>query len=376
MLLDRLLSPLWFSTLLYSTASDLLALQRCSHWCNQSLHNLPTAEQLLRRYLHLSMQQVARLDQSAAVTLKRLLAPLASLERQLSGQSPPRLHRALLIEAVCASNLTVADLAHPHPSPVPTIPHHSTASWLRMPPIWEMFDYCAMPDPRELTLACVGLGRVQLWFHQPFWRRGWSEYLYQWAHSDCGSVDSQQAASERDAICAKLDSRMHWIGCVQPDPTTILAVGYYYGEVRHCTHHVPDTFSRPGYDMRFAYSSTSEAECRRRMKEGRAVDGPFMPVVTFELSGSTETVNGHQLHVYGSLSAFLLCRAAKESDQFVQQVTRYIHRIEGGPAEKDEADGQDEQEASVDKTVMEEPPAALPLYLSCFPMPDSILWNN
>ena len=382
MLLERLTRPLWHSTLLYSTASDLLRLQRCSHWCYQSLHDESGADHLLRRYFNLSREQLSKLDQPAAVTIQRLLTPLASLERQLSGQSPPPLHRALLIHAICASHLTVADFAQPHSSPVPAAPQPQTASWLPVAPFWELFDFCSMADPRELTLQCVGLERVQLWFHKPFWRSGWSEYLYHWVHSDCGSVDEKLAASERDAICSKLDSRVQWIGCVQPNPNTILAVGYYCGTVKHCLHRVPDTFSRPGYDMQFAYSSITEDECQQRMRRGSMEGGGSLPVVTFELSGSMETINGHQLHVYDSLASYLLCRAPRESEEAIQQVQQFIRQVEGDEEEVEEEEeqegqeGQGEVDMSMEKLVAKEDSRGLPFYLDCFPMPDSILWNS
>ena len=379
MLLDRLLRPLWHSTLLYSTASDLVRLQSCSHWCHQSLHDPANAEHLLRLYFNLSKQQLAKLEQSASLTLQRLLLPLASLERQLGGQSPPALHRALLIHAVCASKLTVTDLAQPHPSPVPAAPLPHTASWLPIAPFWELLDYCSLPDPRELTLGFVGLDRLQLWFHAPFWRKGWADYLYHWAHCASGTYDSQLHVSERDSICQKLDSRIHWIGCTQPDPNTILAIGHYYGHIRRCVHRVPDTFSRPGYDMRFAYSATKSEQCQQLMARQTAAS---MPVVTFELSGSMETVNGHQLHVYDSLGAFLLSQADKVDAEVRQQVQQFVQQVEGTGMEKDaegveEVDERAETAESVEKqSAVTEELKGMPLYLSCFPMPDSILWNS
>ena len=376
MLMQRLPRPLWHSTVLFSTASDLVRLQRCSRWCYQALHDPADTDYLLRHYFNLTKQQLAELNPSPSLALQRLLLPLASLERQFHNQPPPPLHTALLTTALITTALTIHGLSTPHPPPPPATPPPHTASWLQPPHPWHAIDCCDLPpDPFELTLECVGLGRLALWWHAPFWRRGggWAEWLV-----DCGLNGAERhrlQAGERDAICAKLDARIGWIGCAQPDPTTILAIGYYHGHITHHTHHIPDTASQPGYDLQFAYSSTAEADCQKRMALGWSAG---LPVVTFELAGSMETVNGHQfLRLYESMEVLLLRLAEKEGRHVRRQVELFVHRVEGrrgvGIDEEEEDGGVD---GSREKYVTKEQLRGLPLYLGCFPMPASILCSD
>ena len=119
MLLDDLARPLSYATLHFCTASDLIRFQRCSHSCRQLLHDSAGIVQLLRQYFELSLQYISSLPPLTPATLQRLLAPLASLERQLDHRHPPRLHRALLTHALCNSSLSTTDLSLAHPPPPP-----------------------------------------------------------------------------------------------------------------------------------------------------------------------------------------------------------------------------------------------------------------
>ena len=205
-----------------------------------------------------------------------------------------------------------------------------------------MWDDCGTTDSTDLTLSCIGLRHVQLWFQQPFWQKGWANYLHSWttattqaADPTAASISQQLHMTERDLICHKLDARIRWIGCTQPDPTTVRAIGYYYGRIIRRRHWVPATFGRGGYQMELAYSYSSESDCQRVMMDGDSgsasggggVDGG-LAVVTFDLCGSMETVNGHHLRLYDSLCVFLQSQAAEECVGVKQQVQQFIQQVE------------------------------------------------
>ena len=376
--MERLPTPLQLHSLQYCTASDLLRLLRCSRRQRCALLADKTAEQLLRRHFLLTRQQLTSVDAAPSITLQRLLTPLASLERQLRGQSLSALHRALTIRAICSSDLSTSELSRPHSLPVPRDPRCESTQWVQQSPEWYMWDDCGPPDSADLTLACIGLAHMQLWYHAPFWQRGWADYLRGWTTAakqadTAATVAQRPQVAERDLICTKLDSRIRWIGCVQADPTTLLAVGYYYGRVMRRRHWVPATFGRGGYQMELAYSYSSESDCQRAMASGDC----GLPVVTFDLSGSMETVNGHHLRLYDSLSVFLLSQAAEEGVAARQQVHTFLQQHAEAEllpcsAHADLADVADD--ASVTSAQLR----GLPLYLSCFPISAHILsmWNT
>ena len=376
--MDQLPCSLWLYSLEYCTSSDLLRLLRCNRYCHQTLLADKTAELLLRRHFHLSKQQLTSLDMPASLTMQRLLAPLASLERQLRGQSPSALHTALMLRAICSCDLSISELAKPHSQPVPTDPRCESTQWVQQGPVWDMWDDCGIPDSTNVTLSCIGLRHMQLWFHAPFWQHGWADLVYSWTAAAkqadaCASMGHQLSMTERDLICHQLDSRIRWIGCVQPDPTTVRAVGFYYGQPVRRSHWVPATFGRGGYTMELAYSQSTSSECERAMTASdTAVDE--LPVVTFDLSGSMETVNGHHLRLYDSLSVFLQSQAVEEGVEARQQVQQFVQQVREAVR-----GGVDSGAMMMDeKPVTNEQLKGLPLYLSCFPMPPNILsvWNT
>ena len=381
--MERLPSSVWLHSLQYCTASELLRLLRSNRYQRHTLLADKTAELLLRRYFNLTKQQMAPRDTAVSSTFQRLLTPLASLERQLCGRSPPALLRTLFIHAICASDLTAEELAQPHSLPIP----NESTQWVQHSAMWNSWGDCGTPHSTDLTLASIGLPTMQLWYQQPFWQRGWTHYLHHWSNTtakpaECPSTapfsrSQQLQINERDLICQKLDSRIRWFGAVESDPTTTLAIGFYYGKITRRRHWVPATFGRGGYPMELAYSQSSENECQWSMVHGGGSVEEGLPVVTFDLSGTMETINGHHLRVYGSLSLFLLSRATEHGStqqlqQFYQQYEAQCCDTSSGSHEvKMTADTQSSGALSV---LLK----GLPFHLSCFPMSPHILsmWNT
>ena len=385
--MDHLPSSLWLHSLQYCTASDLLRLHRCNRHQHRTLTADKTAELLLRRQFHLTKPHLATLNTPASLALQRLLTPLASLERQLNGQPPSPLHRALLIHAVCSSSLTTVQLAHPHSLPAPVDPRCNSTQWVQQGSVWDdTWDDSNTPAVNssvDLTLASIGLPHMQLWYQRPFWQQGWLQYVNSWTaaatkQADTGTGEHMQL-TERDLICARLDSRVRWLGCVQADSTTVRAVGYYYGRLVKRRHWVPATFGRGGYQMELAYSYSSESECQQAMCGG---GGGELPIVTFDMNGSLETVNGHHLRLYDSLGVFLLSQATQQGVEPVQQVQQFVQQQQHQQQQVETAQRVSEvggqERVSGGKCVTAEQLRGLPLYLNCFPISHNILslWNT
>ena len=383
--MNQLPSPVWLHSLQYCSASELVQLLRCDRYQHDTLLADRTAEQLLRRYFLLTKQQLA--NANASSTLHRLLIAKASLEKQLQGQALPALHNALLTQAICAFNPVGCAPPHSQTRPMPNDLSQSTTTHWVHGPASTGWDECTLSAEPNLTLASIGLRNVRLWYGRPFWQCGWAEYVRSWVKQPDSafatyptlSLGEQLVLKERDAICEQLDARVRWLGCVQTEPTSVRAFGFFHGRVARRSHWVPATFGSPGLHMQLAHSRSADADCQRAKAEGRSVDGAAsdeLPIVTFDLSGSRDTVNGHHLRLYDSLGVFLLSQAAGEGAQCEQQVRHFLQQHDAGGGRRRAA--HDALVMEHEQCVTSEQLRGLPLYLGCFPICArmSSLWDS
>ena len=304
----------------------------------------------------------------------------------LTPHTIPPLHCALLAEAVLHSPLSVREMSLVHEQPTSLLP------WMQLPnspllrlQLQEIVQLAQHSTP--LTLHSLHLPDVCLWLlpQAACWQQRWDDYWLAVMHTvgddSSGRSEVEEGKSEYEErsewvssalerladklhIGRLLDRRILWIGHIQPSPwQPPAAFGYYTGHLSHRQHTVPATLHHNPYTVHAAYSDTAEDECVRRLSSVE-LDVSTLPVVVADLTGSVDGLNGNWLHVYESLGALLLSRAAAVGEQDSEVVRQFIEQVH------DAVCGGSEEALNV--AVVNT--GRRPLYLTCFPGADRPRW--